>query len=45
MKISRGFSPDSPVYLINKTDRHDGTELLLKVASNTITLTPNPIKT
>ena len=26
----------------NKTDRHDITEILLKVALNTITLTPNP---
>jgi len=28
----------------NKTDRHDITEILLKVALNTITLTPNPNK-
>ena len=27
----------------NKTDRHDITEILLKVALNTITLDPNPI--
>jgi hypothetical protein len=26
-----------------KTDRHDITEILLKVALNTITLNPNPI--
>jgi hypothetical protein len=26
----------------NKTDRHDITEILLKVALSTITLTPNP---
>jgi hypothetical protein len=32
----------SPVSSTNKTDRHDITEILLKVALNTITLTPNP---
>jgi hypothetical protein len=31
----------TPVSSINKTDRHDITEILLKVALNTITLTPN----
>jgi len=31
----RWFSPDSPVSSINKTDRHDITEILLKVALNT----------
>jgi hypothetical protein len=31
-----GFSPGSPVSSINKTDRHDITEILLKVALNTI---------
>ena len=30
----------SPVSSINKTDHHDITEILLKVALNTITLTP-----
>ena len=30
----RGFSPGPPVSSTNKTDRHDITELLLKVASN-----------
>jgi len=30
------FSPDTPVSSINKTDRHDITEILLKVALNTI---------
>jgi hypothetical protein len=33
------FSPDTPVSSTNKTDRHDITEILLKVALNTITLT------
>ena len=33
------FSPVSPT---NKTDRQDITEILLKLAINTITLTPNP---
>ena len=31
----------SPISSVNKTDRHDITEILLKVALNTITLTPN----
>jgi hypothetical protein len=30
------FSPGPPVSSTNKTDRHDITELLLKVALNTI---------
>jgi hypothetical protein len=30
------FSPGSPVSSTNKTDRHDITEILLKVALNTI---------
>jgi hypothetical protein len=30
------FSPDSPVSSTIKTDRHDVTEILLKVALNTI---------
>jgi hypothetical protein len=29
------FSPDTPVSPINKTDRHDIAEILLKVALNT----------
>ena len=32
----------TPVSSTNKTDRHDITEILLKVAFNTKTLTPNP---
>jgi hypothetical protein len=35
-----GFSPGTPVSSTNKTDCHDITEILLKVALNTITLTP-----
>jgi hypothetical protein len=35
----RWFSPGTPVSSTNKTDRHDITEILLKVALNTITLT------
>ena len=34
----RWFSQDTPVSSTNKTDRHDITELLLKVALNTITI-------
>ena len=36
------FSPCTPVSSTNKTDSHDITEILLKVALNTINLTPNP---
>ena len=32
----RGFSPCTPVSSANKTDRHDITEILLKVALNTL---------
>ena len=32
----RWFSPATPVSSTNKTDRHDITEILLKVALNTI---------
>jgi hypothetical protein len=31
------FSPDTLVFSTNKTDRHNITEILLKVALNTIT--------
>ena len=34
------FSPGIPYSSTNKTDRHDITEILLKVALNTIILTP-----
>jgi hypothetical protein len=33
------FSLDTPVSSTNKTDHHDITEILFKVALNTITLT------
>ena len=36
----RWFFPGTPVSFTNKTGRHDITEILLKVALNTITLTP-----
>jgi hypothetical protein len=35
----RWFSPGSPASSTNKTDRHDITEILLKVALNTINQT------
>ena len=35
----RWFSPDTPVSSINKTDHHDITEILLKLALNTISQT------
>jgi len=35
------LSPDNPVSSTNKTDCHDITEILLKVALTNITLTPN----
>ena len=34
------FSPGTPVSSTNETDRHNITEILLKVALNTITITP-----
>jgi hypothetical protein len=36
----RWFSPGIPVSSTNKIDHHDITEILLKVALNTITLNP-----
>ena len=39
LTTGRLFSPGTPISLINKTDRHDITEILLKVALNTLTLT------
>ena len=36
MVAGRWFSPGTPVSSTNKTDRHDITEILLKVALNTI---------
>ena len=38
------FSPGPPISSTYKTDRHDITEILLKVALNTITLTHNFVK-
>ena len=40
MNIGWWFSPGTPVSSTNKTDRHDIAKILLKVALNTITLTP-----
>ena len=37
LAADRWISPGTPVFSTNKTDRHDITEILLKVASNTIT--------
>ena len=37
------FYPGTPVYSTNKTDHQDITEILLKVALNTKTITPNTI--
>ena len=37
-KVGR-FCPCTPIFSTNKTDRHDMTEILLKVALNAITLT------
>jgi hypothetical protein len=36
LATGRWFSPGPPVFSTNKTDRHDITEILLKVAFNTI---------
>ena len=36
LAAGQGFSPGNPVSSINKTDRHDIAEILLKVALNTI---------
>ena len=38
------FSPGTRVSSTNKTDRHDITEILLKVASNTINLKPPSLR-
>jgi hypothetical protein len=37
------FSLGTPVSSTTKTDRHDITEISLKVALSIITLTPNPV--
>jgi hypothetical protein len=36
MRQVGGFSPNTPVSVTNKINRHDITEILLKVALNTI---------
>jgi len=40
LAAGRWFSLDTPVSFTNKTDLYDTTKILLKVALNTITLTP-----
>jgi hypothetical protein len=40
----RWFSPGPPVYSTNKTDRHDITEIFMKVALNTIKQTNKQTK-
>ena len=42
LAAGRWFSPGPPVSSTNKTDRHDLTEILLKVALNTIKPTNQP---
>ena len=41
LRLVDGCSAGTPVSSTNNADRHDITEILLKVASNTITLTPS----
>jgi hypothetical protein len=36
--VAKWFSPGTPVFSTNKSDRHDITEILLKVGLNTIAL-------
>jgi hypothetical protein len=43
LPTGRWFFPGPPVSSINKTDRHDLTEILLKVALNTIKQTNNKL--
>ena len=43
--LDRWFSAGIPVSSINKTDRHDIAEILLKVTFNTIISNPSPYKT
>jgi len=40
LAADRWFAPGTPVSSTNKTERHDITEILFKVALNIITLTP-----
>jgi hypothetical protein len=37
LATGRWYSPDTPVPSTNKTDRHDITEIMFKVALNTLT--------
>jgi hypothetical protein len=39
--VCEWFSTDTQVSPTNKTDHHDITEIVLKVALSTVTLTPN----
>jgi hypothetical protein len=43
LSTGRWFFSGAPVSSNNKTDRHDITEILLKVALNTITFTIHPL--
>jgi hypothetical protein len=43
LAAGRCFSPGTPVSSTNKTDRHDITEILLKVVLNNITHPPKTI--
>ena len=45
LATGRWFSPGSPVSSTNKTDRHEITEILLKVALRTIKQTNKPFST
>ena len=45
LAIGRWFFPGTPFSFTNKTDRHDITDILLKVALNIITPNHNPICT
>jgi hypothetical protein len=41
LAAGRWFSPGTPVFSTNKSDRNNITEILLKVALNTKTLSPS----
>jgi hypothetical protein len=41
LRQGQWFTPGTPVSSTNKTDHHDTTEILLKVALNTIKQTSN----
>jgi hypothetical protein len=44
IKMVSDLRPGTPVSSTNKIDRHDITEIVLRVALNTINVTPNPLK-